>query len=423
MKQYIVTALDIGSSFVRVVIAESGSEDRFEIKGFSELPSKGISGGIVKDIQALSVSIRQAIESAEEMAHTKAQNLVASITGSTITDHYGDGRISIPKDEQNRPGEILPEHTEQVISDAKNKSISILKGFDSLQILHGIPQSFCIDGVDDITNPINMNGFQLNATVYNVFVDQNVLRNLSKAIALAGYEIAPENFVLSHIAIGKAILSEDEKRMGCITIDIGGGTCDISIYNRGILRQVFVVPMAGNEISDDLAIGLKTTPSNAEFIKTKYGFADASLVNQEDEVEVEGISGRASQSKSLYFISQIIQERMKDILAKCYQATISRYKPELITAGIVLSGGTANLKGVDRLISDAFNMSVKRSSPDLSRVTGLISRLEDPSYATVIGLLYYSSELMADERGASFSLSKVKNLKIFDKIKNIIKEI
>lgn len=418
-----ITALDIGSSFIRVLIAAYSSDGRFEIKGIGEIPTKGIASGIVKDIQALSGSIRAAVEQAEDMSDLKADNFVANITGTNITDHYGDGRISIPKDDQNKPGEILEEHVEQVISDAKNKSVSILKGFDSLKILHGIPQNYSIDGLDDVINPINMNGFQLNANVYNVFVDNNSLRNLAKAIELAGYHIEPENFVLNHIAIGNAVLSEDEKRMGCFSIDIGGGTCDITLYSKGAIRQVFVVPIAGNDITSDLAIGLKTTPASAEYIKVQYGHANSAEVSADNEIEVEGISGRASQTKSQYLISQIIQRRVEDILAQCYHATISKYKPELITAGIVLTGGTANLKGVQTLVSDAFNMNVKVSSPDLSSITGMISRLEEPSYATAIGLLYQAKELFPDISGSQFSFNKFKSNKFFDKIKNLIKDI
>ncbi len=423
MKNSIITALDIGSTMIRVLIAVYGSDQRFEIKGIGEVLSKGIESGTVKDIQALSICIKAAISEAEKMADVKAQNLVANITGKYISDNYGDGRISIPKDEQNKPGEILEEHIDQVIADAKNKSISLLKGFDSLCILHGIPQSYSIDSMDDIVNPVNMNGFQLHANVYNIFVEQNSLRNLSKAIELAGYQIAQEDFILNHVAVGKAVLSDDEKRMGCISVDIGGGTCDIALYNKGVLRQVFVVPTAGNDITSDLAIGLKTTPSNAEYIKTQYGMADSSNASPELGIEIEGISGRASQQKSQLLISQIIQRRLEDILSNCYQVSISRYKPELITAGIVLSGGTANLTGIDKVVSEAFNMNVKISSPDLSNITGLISRLEDPAYSTVLGLLYSIRERDFQAKGNQFTIPKMKNIKILDKLMNLIKEI
>ncbi|MDZ4121598.1 MAG: cell division FtsA domain-containing protein, partial [Candidatus Cloacimonadaceae bacterium] len=232
-----------------------------------------------------------------------------------------------------------------------------------------------------------------------------------------------EHFVINHIAVGKALLSEDENKMGCITIDIGGGTCDIALYNRGALRQVFVVPLAGDDITNDLAIGLKTTPTNAEYIKTQYGNANSANVSQEIEIEVEGISGRSAQKKSQYLISQIIQRRVEEILSDCYQVSISKYIPELVTAGIVLSGGTANLKGIESLVSEAFNMNVKTSCPDLSSVTGMISRLEDPAYATVIGLLYHARYLNMDGTGTQFSIPKMKDFKLFDKIKNLLKEI
>jgi len=422
MKHTIIAALDIGSTMIRVLIASFAADQRFEIKGIGETASKGIDNGIVKDIQALSSSIKIAFEEAENMASCSAGKIYVNITGKSIITHYGDGRISIPKTEQNKPGEILDEHITQVIGDAKNKSISILKGFDNLQILHGIPQNFSIDGQDEIINPVNMNGFQLVANVYNIFVEQNPLRNLSKAIELAGYHVEPENFVLNQIAIGKAVLSEDEKKLGCFTLDIGGGTCDIAIYNRDVLQQVYVVPMAGNDITKDLAIGLRTTITNAEYVKTMHGYADSEFINNDTNIEVDGISGRTNQPKSLKVISKVIRSRLDEILSACYQTTLPGYKPELITAGIVLTGGSANLKGIDDVVSEAFNMGVKVASPDLSEITGMISRLEDPSFATAIGLLYYAKDIEPEGRSSQFSMPRLSGSKILDKIKNFIKE-
>ncbi len=423
MKHSIITALDVGSSFIRAIIAQVGSDGRMEIKGVGETQSKGIEAGIVKDIQALSQAIQIALEEAEKSADTKATNIFANITGKNIVTNYGDGRISIPKSETNEPGEISQEHLDQVISDAKNKSNSILKGFDRLHILHGIPQNYIIDGQDDIHNPINMNGFQLNANVYNIFIDVNSIRNLSKSIELAGYEIDPDNFVLNHVAVGKAVLSDDEKRLGCIQIDFGGGTCDISLFDKGILRKVFVVPMAGNDISNDLAIGLKTTLSTAEEIKIEYGVANSELVDKNIEIEVEGISGRASQKKSQFIISQIIQHRLEEILTECYNTAKANYMPEMITAGVVLTGGSANLRGIDTVMADAFNLNVKIAVPDLSMINGMISRLDDPSYATALGLLYYAKDLDTEFKPSGFKLGQISSMKFVDKLKNILKEI
>lgn len=421
MKQGIITALDIGSSFTRAIIARGTKDQRLEILGISEVPSEGIEKGIVKDIQAMSNCISKALEEAENTAGCRAVNIFANITGEHIRTHLADGRISIPTLGPNEPGEINEEHVDQVINDAKN-GLKIQKGFERTKILHGIPQNFVIDGQDDIHNPVNMNGFHLIARIYTIFAEVTPLRNLSKCIELAGYEIDPENFVLSHIALSHSVISDDEKRLGCILIDIGGGTCDITLFNRGTMEKILVIPMAGNNITEDLAIGLKTTIANAEYIKTQYGVALANAVDPALEIDVEGISGRASQRKTQQLVSHVIQHRVEEILTLCYNKLKSFYTPELVTAGIVISGGTANLQQIAKVVENSFNLHVKIASPDLTGVNGMITRLEDPAFATAVGLLYYARGLDRDLKPGSFFNVGLPNLKIMDKIKKIIKD-
>ncbi len=421
MRSAIITALDIGSSYVRSIIAKDLGSGRLEILGIGECESEGIERGIVKDIQALSARVAKALAEAENSAKTPAQNIHCNITGEHIRTYVGDGRISIPTETPHEPGEITLEHVEQVINDAKN-SVKIQKGFERFRILHGLPHNFVIDNQNDIHNPVNMNGFHLIAKVYAILSELTPLRNLSKCIELAGYDIDPENFVLNHIAVSEAVLSEDEKRLGALVLDIGGGTCDLSIYSRSSLEKVIVVPMAGKNITEDLAIGLKTTLSNAEYIKVEYGNALASSVDQSVEIDVEGISGRAPSRRTQYLVSHVIQHRVEEMLALCYDKAKDFYTPELVTAGIVLCGGTANLVNVDRVLSEAFNLHVKVATPDLSRLNGMISRLEDPAYATVIGLLYLASGKELESGSKGFSLNTLKSNKIVDKFKKILKD-
>jgi len=421
MKTAIITALDIGSSFVRCIIAKEVGGGRLEILGIGECESEGIEKGIVKDIQALSGCVAKAVGEAEKASGIPAQNLFCNITGEHIRTHIGDGRISIPTETPNEPGEITLEHMEQVINDAKN-SVKIQKGFERFRILHGIPHNFVIDNQDDIHNPVNMNGFHLIARVYAILAELTPLRNLSKCIELAGYDIDPENFVLNHIAVSEAVLSDDEKRLGALVLDIGGGTCDLAIYSRSSLEKVIVIPMAGKNITEDLAIGLKTTLGNAEYIKMEYGNALAGSVDQSVEIDVEGISGRASSRKTQYLVSHVIQHRVEEMLSLCYGKAKDFYTPELVTAGIVLCGGTANLVNVDQVLSDAFNLHVKVATPDLSRLNGMISRLEDPAYATVVGLLYHACGKEPEASSRGFNLNALKTNKLVDKFKKILKD-
>ncbi|HPB18714.1 MAG TPA: cell division protein FtsA [Candidatus Cloacimonas sp.] len=421
MKQSIITALDIGSSNVRCIIANEIGDGRLEILGIGDYPSEGIEGGVVKDIQALSGCVAKAISTAEKEGKTSASNIYCNITGEHIRTQIGDGRISIPSATPNEPGEITEEHIEQVINDAKN-SVKIQKGLERFRILHGIPHNFVIDNQDDIHNPINMNGFHLIAKVYTILAELTPLRNLSKCIQLAGYEINPENFVLNHIAVSESVLSEDERRLGALVLDIGGGTCDFAIYNRSSLEKISVIPMAGKNITEDLAIGLKTTLGNAEYIKVEYGNALASSVDQSEEIDVEGISGRSASRKSKFLVSHVIQHRVEEMLSLCYTKAKEFYTPELVTSGIILCGGTAKLKNIEIVLSDAFNLHVKIATPDLSRLNGMISRLEDPAYATVIGILYYAAGKNNEHPAKGFSLPNIKGTKIIDKMKKILKD-
>ncbi len=421
MKQSIITALDIGSSNVRCIIAKEVGDGRLEILGLGEYPSEGIEGGIVKDIQALSGCVAKAISTAEKEGKTSANNIYCNITGEHIRTQFGDGRISIPSETPNEPGEITQEHIEQVINDAKN-SVKIQKGLERFRILHGIPHNFVIDNQDDIHNPVNMNGFHLIAKVYTILAELTPLRNLSKCIQLAGYEINPENFILNHIAISESVLSEDERRLGALVLDIGGGTCDLSIYNRGSLEKILVLPMAGKNITEDLAIGLKTTLGNAEYIKVEYGNALASSVDQTEEIDVEGISGRSTSRKTKFLVSHVIQHRVEEMLSLCYNKAKEFYTPELVTSGIILCGGTAKLKNIEVVLSEAFNLHVKIATPDLSRLNGMISRLEDPAYATVVGILYFAAGKNNETVSKGFTLPNIKGKKIVDKVKKILKD-
>jgi len=421
MRSNIITALDIGSQNIRVIIAQQHKDNRLEIKGISQVPSQGIERGIVRDISLASECIRKALEEAETVADIKAQNIFTNISGDHVRTAIADGRISIPSISSNEPGEITGEHLEQVIEESKN-IVKIQKGVERCRILHSIPQSYAIDGHEDIHNPVNMNGFVLLARVCSVFAEITPLRNLSKCIELAGYHMEQENFVLNHIAIANSVLSEDEKRLGCILLDIGGGTCDIAIYNRNVLEKILVVPMAGMNITEDLAIGLKTTLSSAEMIKQEYGSAYAAGVDPSQEVEIEGISGRASMRKSVALVSHVIQHRVEEMLTLCYNKAMDHYTPELVTAGIVLTGGSANLRDIDVVVEKAFNLHVKTATPNTKRLFGLVNQLDDPAYATAVGLLYHGAGQEREVRAGSFNLPGIQPVKIWDKMKKLLKD-
>lgn len=421
MKSRVITALDIGSSNVRTAIVRTKKDGALELLGLGQAISDGIDKGVVKDIQALSGSISKSIKEAEKKAETSADNIYTNITGEHIKTQLGDGRIAIPGESADEPGEILPEHLEQVINDAKN-SVKIQKGYERHRILHGLPHDYIIDSQDDIRNPLNMNGFHLTAKVLTILGDLTPIRNITKCIELAGYDMPAENFVLNHVALSHSILSEDERRLGAIIMDIGGGACDISIYDRGTLEDIFMIPMAGTSITEDLAILLKTTLSNAEYIKTQFGNAVSDTVAEELEIEVEGISGRAGSKRKQKQVSKIIQHRVEEMLNLVYNECKDYYTPELVTAGIILSGGSAKLEKIDLAIHQSFNMQVKIAHPDLSRFVSDAHVLDHPAFATLVGMLYYAMDIHQETPSRGIDLSKLGTNKIWDKIKTIIKD-
>jgi cell division protein FtsA len=377
--------------------------------------------GLVKDIQAVSACIKSSLQNAEEIAGFKAENIFINITGEHIRSHSVMGRISISGPLSNVPAEITEEHIAQVVNDAKN-SIKTQKGFERLQILHGLPQYFDIDDQKEIYNPVNMTGYHLTSHVLLVLADITSIRNLLKCVEVAGYYVDNDNIVLSHIASGLATISDDERRLGSVLIDIGGGCCDIAFYNKGNLIQTSVTPMAGNNITRDLAIGLRTTITHAESVKIEYGSADTENLDTSGEVAVDGISGRSSTSYKLSHISMIIQSRLTEFMEANYQFIKAAYPLELITAGVILSGGTALLKDIDVFTSELFNLPVKIGYPDLSRMSGAISRLEDPAYSTSIGLLYYGLDRVKDNKGSHKPMFKFGKDGFFSKIIAYFKE-
>ncbi len=395
MKPFIITALDIGTSFVKSLIAQIKPDGCLEVKGVGVSVSEGIDKGLVKDIQAVAASIRSSLSAAEKVSGCKAENIYLNITGEHIRSHNAMGRISVAGPLSNEPAEITQEHIAHVVNDARN-SFKIQKGFERMQILHSFPQFFDIDDQKEIYNPINMNGFHLTSHVLLILADITAIRNLLRCIEVAGYEVESSNIVLSHIAAGMAVLSEDEKKLGVAMIDIGGGCCNIAFYNKGNLIQTYVTPMAGYNITRDLAIGLRTTIGNAEELKLEYGNADSDSVESGAELAVEGISGRIAVKYKQSHLSMIIQSRLNEFMETCYKYIKNAYPPELITAGIIITGGTANMRNIDSYLAKLYNLPVKTGYPDLSKLSGPISCLEDPSYATAVGMLFYALEQHKD---------------------------
>nr|MBC8385955.1 cell division protein FtsA [Candidatus Cloacimonadota bacterium] len=333
-KEQIITAIDIGTTKICVIIAVINEENQLEIKGLGKAKSQGLVNGIVVDIAKSSKAVSEAIEKAEKMAETKARNLFVGIAGEHMKSQNTLGRISLTTG--NEPCEINYEHVENVITNSKN-NVKIQQGNERLEIIHAIPQYYEIDGQEGIMNPVNMSGFNLSAFVHIVMVDINAIKNITKSIEISGYKI--EEIILEPIASSYAVLNEVEKSLGSVLIDIGGGTTDIAVFYKDSIRFSAVIPLGGTNITQDLAIGLQTSPQNAEELKLQRGNALAIEIPEDKMIEIEGIAGRESKQAKLRHITEIIEARMREIFDEAYKLLNEQNELNLISAGLTLTGG------------------------------------------------------------------------------------
>lgn len=414
----IITAVDLGTTKIYVIIAELLENDKFEIKGTGEWLSVGIENGIIKDIRKTSESIKKAIDLAEKNAEMKASNIFVGIAGEHIKSTNAVGRLSIRDQIRGEPAEITPEHIVKVIKNAEEMVIT-QEGDKSQKIIHAIPQYFEVDNQDNIIDPVDMSGYILTAHVHVILSDINALRNVNKCFELIGYK--PENITLEPIASSKAVLTEDEMFLGCIMLDIGGGTTDIAAFYKNSIRFSQVKPLGGNNVTNDIALGLTTTQKFAERLKIQYGDVLDSKMSDDDVIEVEGMGGREQKPKKMKYFVKIIQSRIKEILEIAYAAIANVKYHDYMSAGLIITGGTSMLAHIEYLAKEVFNMEVRIGYPDLSKISNANKHLKDPRYATAIGLLYHAAEFKLESESDKNVMATTNN--IIQLIKNAVKTI
>ena len=403
MSDKIITAIDFGSSKICTVIAALHSNGKLEIKGVGIAKTHGVENGIVKDLQKTSEVIRASVCQAEKAAHTNAENIFVAISGQHIKSKLAGGKISIANG--NDPSDIDENHINAVINDAKN-SLKSKSGSVGHEIVHCLPHYFDVDDQKGISNPIGMSGFSLQVKTLLLIGEESHMRNIRKAFKMSG--IDDITFVVGSVATAESVINDDERRLGCLILDIGDGTSDMLVYKDNCIYSYICNPVGGRLISHDLEVGLRTPPSSAENLKLEYGNAVAASITQDSIIEVQGIGGRESQKKSLSLLAQITQMRTKDILDSNYKMIFAEYTLlENLTAGIIMTGGTAMLKNINYLVEDesVFNLPCKVAFPDLKRLAGSVSNLDNSAYTCVIGLLYYivKNEKIEESTGIVFT--------------------
>ncbi|WP_305909263.1 cell division protein FtsA [Methylomarinum sp. Ch1-1] len=373
----LLVGLDIGTSKVAAVVGEFTGGDDLEVIGIGTAPSRGLKKGVVVNLESTVTSIQRAVEEAELMAGCQIRSVFAGIAGSHIKSLNSHGIVAI-KDK-----EVTQYDIDRVIDSARAVAIPA-----DQKILHILPQEFVIDQQDGIKEPIGMSGIRLEAKVHMVTGSVSAAQNIIKCIRRCGLEV--DDIVLEQLASCTAVLTDDEKDLGVCLIDIGGGTTDIAIFSEGAIKHTAVIPIAGDQVSNDIAVALRTPTKNAEEIKKQYACALTQLADAQQTIDVPSIGDREPRKISAQNLAEIIEPRYEELML-LVQAELRRSGYEdLIAAGMVLTGGSSKVKGLVELAEEIFHMPVRMGMPQ--HVSGLTDVVQNPIYSTGVGLLLYGRE-------------------------------
>ena len=372
----LIVGLDIGTSKVLAIVGELTPTGEVEIIGVGHHPSRGMKKGVVVNIESTVQSIQRAVEEAELMAGCQIHSVYAGIAGSHISSFNSHGIVAI-KDKEVGPGDV-----ERVIEAARALAIPA-----DQKILHILPQEFIIDKQEGIREPIGMSGVRLEAKVHIVTGAVSAAQNIIKCVRRCGLEV--DDIILEQLASSISTLTEDEKELGVCLVDIGGGTTDISVFTDGAIRHTAVIPIAGDQVTNDIAVALRTPTQYAEDIKKKYGCALTQLAHRDETIEVPSVGDRPPRKLSRQTLAEVIEPRIEELYS-LIQAELRRSGFEdLVGSGLVLTGGSAKMEGVVDLAEEVFHMPVRLGVPQY--VGGLKGVVQNPIFATGVGLVLYGA--------------------------------
>lgn len=372
----LLVALDIGTSKVVAVVAELKGEGHYEVIGLGQSESKGLKKGVVVNIEATVQSIQRALEEAELMADCKITNVFTGIAGSHIRSFNSSGMVAI------KEKEVTQTDVARVIETAKAINIPT-----DQQVLHILTQEFIIDGQEDVREPIGMSGIRLEVKVHIVTGAVSAAQNIVKCVRRCGLEV--NDLILQPLASSLAVLTEDEKDLGVVLVDIGGGTTDIAIFAEGAIRHTAVIPIAGDQITSDIAMALRTPTPDAEDIKVGYGIAKQALADPDEMVEVPGLGERGPRTLSRQALAAVIEPRVEELFSLVQQVVRESGYEELLSSGVVLTGGAAMMPGMVELGEDIFLKPVRIGAPEYAG--GLSDVVRNSRYSTAMGLLVEGS--------------------------------
>lgn len=388
-KGHVIVGLDIGTTKTCAIVAEM-TDTGIDIIGIGSHPSEGLRKGVVVNIENTVEAIKKAVDEAEHMSGCEISSVHVGIAGGHIKGQNSLGIVAV------KGREVDEDDVRRAIEASKAIAIPLDR-----EILHTLPQNYIVDDQNGIRDPIGMSGVRLEAKVHIVTGSSASLQNIVKSVNRVGLDI--DDMVLEQLASSEAVLSADEKDLGVVLLDIGGGTTDIAVFSDGSIKHTAVIPVGGNFITSDIATGLRTPLTEAEKIKIKYGCAFSSMIPKNEIIEVPSVGGREPREVTRQILGRIIEPRTEEILNMSYKEVIKSGYEDILAAGVVLTGGTSIMAGITELAEHVFNMPVRRGFP--AGIGGLTDVVNSPMYATGVGLVIYGSKNVSKDALKSFEMN------------------
>jgi cell division protein FtsA len=418
-KNSIIAGLDIGSANIRTIIAQNIPDEEIpRIIGVGIAPSSGARKGVVVDVEDMAKAIKESILAAEIMAGRKIENITASIGGTEIDFQESKGVVAIGKAD----GEVTESDISRVVDAAQTISIP-----PNREILHIIPRSYRLDDQTNIKDPLGMNGVRLEVDALVIEGFSGHIKNLNKSIEQN--EIEVNNLILSPLASANAILNKKQKELGVALVDIGGATTSVAVFEEGDLIHLAILPIGANHITNDVAIGLRTSIETAEKIKLEYGCAFSNTVDKNEDIDLSQIDSQEEGEVSRYHVAEIIEARLEEIFDLVGRELKNIGKAGLLPAGIVLVGGGAKLPQIVEFAKDSLGLPAQIGYP--IRLGGILDKVDDPSFAVAIGLILWAQEeVMREDSKSGKGMMNMKALgnfssdfgSIADKVKKWLKK-
>ncbi len=394
--QRVLVGLDIGTSKVVAIVGELQEDNSVEVIGFGMHPSRGLKKGVVVNIESTVASIRRAVEEAALMAGCDINAVYTGIAGSHVRSLNSHGIVAI------RDREVTAGDVERVIDAARAVAIPA-----DQKVLHVLPQEYIIDGQEGIRQPVGMSGVRLEARVHMVTGSASAAQNIVKCVQRCGLEV--EDIVLEQLASSHAVLTDDEKELGVCLVDIGGGTTDIAVFNGGAIRHTSVIPIAGDQVTNDIAISLRTPTQYAEEIKIKYACALSQLAAADETIEVPSVGDRPARRLARQTLAEVVEPRYEELFGLVRDELRRSGFEDMVAAGVVLTGGSAKMEGAVELAEEVFHMPVRLGLPQ--HVRGLGDVVRNPIHATGVGLLLYARDRAAGGPGGGGEMAMSSGLR------------